>query len=105
MKAEVFKPLQEINEKMFKITYPSSCGELPREAHTNSWAAALPLSSAQQHLGKEINANSLGLPCLPSQLCKLCRNPKKGFDLVPKPFPPAPCRQTSQPNPSPACLC
>lgn len=69
------------------LTYPSSCEELPREAHINSWAAALSHSSIQQQLGKEINANSLGLLCLPSQLCKLCRNLIKVLILFQHPFP------------------
>lgn len=108
MKAEVFTQLKGTHEKIFKATYASSCGELQGHART-SWppssAATLPLCPPQRHLGKQITADSLGLLCLPTQVCKLCRNPTttKVFILFQYLF--SQPHAGRQANPSLLCLC
>lgn len=64
------------------MTYPPSCGELPRETQSNIWAAALPLLIPET-LG-ERNTSNLGLPCLPSANCSDLR---KVLMLFQHPFP------------------
>lgn len=68
-------------------------------------AATLPISPPQHRLGKEITADSWGLFCLPSQLCKPCRNPTMNNVLILFQYPFSQPRAGRQTNPSPAWLC
>lgn len=64
-------------------------------------AATLPISPPQHHLRKEITADSWGLFCLPSQLCKPCRNPTMNNVLILFQYPFSQPRAGKQTNPSP----